>query len=449
MTVERLSAADLLQLRTDVGPVPMNIAALLRLGPGASASTVADTLRSRAPAVARLRHVLVMTPPGLGRPYWREDPTFEIDDHVSSQSCPVADDVDHLLELAANLVTSPLPRDRPLWRAVVVTGPEGGEAVAVVIVLHHVLADGMGGLALLADLVDGAATLKPAEGAHSAGPFVRQLVIDRIGEVVGRVRSLPSTWTRVRRGRTELGPGRVRQAPRCSLNRRTGPRRRLSTTGVALDRVRAVARRQGASVNDVLLVAATGAMQAVLRARGEDLPELVVSVPVSARARPDGRLGNHVGVMPVRVPLVGTPGQRLAEVASRTRAQKAATRGASSGLVGPAFGLLAAMGVFQWCIDRQRLVNAFLTNVAGPPQRLSLAGAPITHVLPVTVTAGNVGVAFAALSYAGELTVTVITDPDVVPELDLLTAALREELEVMEPTRAGTDREGEQLCCPV
>ena len=33
-------------------------------------------------------------------------------------------------------------------------------------------------------------------------------------------------------------------------------------------------------------------------------------------------------------------------------------------------------------------------------------------MVPITVTAGNVGVAFAALSYAGALTVTVITDPE-------------------------------------
>ncbi|WP_421742986.1 WS/DGAT domain-containing protein [Cellulomonas sp.] len=48
--------------------------------------------------------------------------------------------------------------------------------------------------------------------------------------------------------------------------------------------------------------------------------------------------------------------------------------------------------------------------------------------MPITVTAGNVGVAFAALSYAGALTVTVITDPDVVPETDALAADLGSEL---------------------
>jgi diacylglycerol O-acyltransferase len=50
------------------------------------------------------------------------------------------------------------------------------------------------------------------------------------------------------------------------------------------------------------------------------------------------------------------------------------------------------------------------------------------RVVPITITAGNVGVAFAALSYAGRLTVTVIVDPDVVPEVDDVAAALAGEL---------------------
>ncbi len=46
----------------------------------------------------------------------------------------------------------------------------------------------------------------------------------------------------------------------------------------------------------------------------------------------------------------------------------------------------------------------------------------------MTTTAGNVGVSFAALSYAGSLTVVAMTDPEVVPELGLLVTSLRRAL---------------------
>jgi hypothetical protein len=86
------------------------------------------------------------------------------------------------------------------------------------------------------------------------------------------------------------------------------------------------------------------------------------------------------------------------------------------------------VGLFRPLIDRQRLVNSFLTNIRGPAERLTFGGARITAMVPITITAGNVAAAFAVLSYAGTLMTTVIVDPDVVPDVDVLTAALQDEL---------------------
>jgi hypothetical protein len=46
----------------------------------------------------------------------------------------------------------------------------------------------------------------------------------------------------------------------------------------------------------------------------------------------------------------------------------------------------------------------------------------------VAVTPGNVGVTFDVLSYAGQLVVTVVADPDILPDQDVLTGLLAEEL---------------------
>ena len=252
--------------------------------------------------------------------------------------------------------------------------------------------------------------------------------VDRVSEGFRTLRRLPHRVARIRGGWAELGRGRGGWAPRCSLNAATGPRRKVMTVDVGLDGVRAAGRRSGATVNDVLLVAVTGALAELLRERKEFPQELVVSVPVSARSSAtSGHLGNQVGVMPVRVPLVGSFQERLTTVSGVTRVQKMRTRGTSSALIGPLFRILAALRLFRWFVDRQRLVNSFLTNLPGPPGQLVIAGAPITGITPITVTAGNVGVAFAALSYAGTLTVTIIVDPDVVPEVRELAAALHEQ----------------------
>ena len=423
---EQLGSGALITLGSDVGPVPMNVGALLFVaGDGdVDAATVEATFTRRLTSIRRLQQRLATPRRGLGRPYWVDDSDFDVRAHVARVRCPSPGGHDAALAIAVDAVTRPLPRSRPLWRAVVVTGLID-DHTGLVLVLHHVVADGIGGLAVLARLVDGADPAGPAD--DTAAP-PRGRFVDRVSERFRTLRRLPHRVARIRGGWAELGRGRGGWAPRCSLNAATGPRRRVVTVDVGLNGVRAAGRRSGATVNDVLLVAVTGALAELLRERKEFPQELVVSVPVSARSSAtSGHLGNQVGVMPVRVPLVGSFRERLTTVSGVTRVQKMRTRGTSSALIGPLFRILAALRLFRWFVDRQRLVNSFLTNLPGPPGQLVIAGAPITGITPITVTAGNVGVAFAALSYAGTLTVTIIVDPDVVPEVRELAAALHEQ----------------------
>jgi diacylglycerol O-acyltransferase / wax synthase len=431
--VDRISREDLVQLVTDVGPVPMNVGAVLTLSRGLDGATCAALLAERVARIPRLRQRLVTPTWGLGRPYWLDDPAFDAAAHVACLPSTHHRGDDRLLALVAEAVTRPLPRSRPLWRAMVVTDA-ADEAVAVVLVLHHVLADGMGGLAMLARLVDEAEAVPPTPVRPGGGPPATvDLLRDRVHELARWPTAARTLAVRMHRGRRELG-SRARRAPRCSLNAPTGPRRQVCTVQVELEPLHTAGRRYGATVNDLLLVAVAGAMAVVLRSRGEHVRELVISVPVAARqVTASGDLGNRVGVMPVPVPVTGPQHERVTTVAAATRARKTRARGSSSVLVGPAFRLLAAAGVFRWFVNRQRLVNSFLTNMVGPAHRVSLAGSQIVGIAPLTPTEGNVGVAFAALSYGGRLSVSVIVDPDVVPEVAALAAALRGELAMLVP----------------
>ena len=429
---ERIGSGDLVELATDVGPVPMNVGAALILGtdPDTDVDVVLATLARRLASIPRLRQVLVDVPFGLGRPIWVDDPLFEVAAHLEQVHCPSPGDLDDLLDVAADTVVRPFDRSRPLWRAVVVSGLSGDQ-LGVVVAFHHVLADGIGGLAVLAGLVDDPTRPDPPVGPPPRpGPTRRELLGDAVTNHIHAVRRLPHSLTRVWGARTEMGAGRGPLAPRSSLNVATGPRRKVRVVHTDLDRVQRVARANGATVNDVMLAVITGALHTLLARRGEDVPALVVSVPIAARpATTTADLGNRTGVMPVRVPRSRDPlPTRAAHVATLTRTQKSRDRGASMTVVGPAFRAAAALGVFRWMIARQRLVNTFLTNLIGPTQAVTLANLPIRRIVPITITAGNVTVAFAVLSYAGELTVTVITDPDATPDADLLITALHAEL---------------------
>jgi WS/DGAT/MGAT family acyltransferase len=426
-------------LATDVGPAPMHVGAVLVVDAadrGLEPEAVARSVERRVGAVPRLRQVLQPTPFGLGRDVWVDAPGFDAGDHVHVVRCPAPGDEGALLGLAAEVLATPFPADRPRWQATVVHGLADGR-LALVPTFHHVVADGVGGLAVLASLVDGA-TVPDRQPPPAAPPSTAALVRDVARSRAAAVRSLPAAARRTWTALVELLAGGIRLPARCSLNQPGGPRRRLGVVRTDLAAVLAVAHAAGATLNDVVLVAVGDALDALLRRRDEHVTTFVVSVPVSGRRSTDvTELGNQVGVVPVEVPADGPQDQRLAVVSERMRAVRAQPRGASTSVIGPLFGLLARLGIFRWFVEHQRLVHTFVTNVRGPEERLAFLGAEVEQVLPMTATPGNVTVSFAVLSYAGTLALVVVADADACTEDEV--ALLQEGLDEALARLATTD----------
>ena len=191
----------------------MHVGAVLVLGtgPGFNVAEARRLLGERIRAVPRLRQRLRRAPPGCGRPFWADDPAFDLRHHVRQRQCLPPGDERALLEVAAAVTGEPLPRSRPLWSATFVTGLAGG-GTGLVIVMNHVLADGIGGLAVLARLVDEAPALPPANpqaaGFPVPAPGARTLAADAWA---GRARRLthPAGSVRTfRQGLAELGGAR-------------------------------------------------------------------------------------------------------------------------------------------------------------------------------------------------------------------------------------------------
>lgn len=429
--IQRVSGADLMELAAESAGAPRQVAVILILAGPLELPSLRQALAERVQAVPRLRQRLRPTPPGCGRLVWVDDPDFVLDQHVHSQECPVPGDEAALLGVSAAAATGPLPRDRPLWSLTLVDKLSGGRS-GLVLVVHHVLADGVGGLAALAQLVDGASRV-PQRPFPRPAPSRRQLFADATASRLAAVRRVPDGLRLLRAAAGELRIGQVSQPSRCSLNRPTGPYRRLSVARADLATLAETARTVGGTGNDVVLAAAAGALAGLLAHRREAAESFVISVPVSARRRATAaQLGNRVGVIPVSVPAGGEPDQRLAAVVAVMRAaRRAAGRGASASLLGPVFRILARLGVFRWFVDHQRLVTTFVTTVRGPATRESFCQLTISEMIAVSPISGNVTVAFAALSYAGALTVTVIADPQRCPEADLLTAGLQNQLDAL------------------
>ncbi len=437
---DRVSAADLMQFATGNRGAAGHIGAVLVLdaAPGFGVAEARRVLGERIRQVPRLRQRLYRAPPGCGRAYWADYAAFDIDEHVRQVRCPPPGDERALLELAAAQLGEPLPQSRPLWSATFVTGlADGGTGLLVII--DHVLADGIAGLAMLGVLAGQAAGMAQTRAVRFPvpAPGARELAVDawrrrlhRRGTAGPGAPRQARGLRRIREGMTELvGARPPRRRPGTSLNRPVGPRRRLDVVAVDLDAVRDLGHAHGGTVNDVVLAAVAGALRTLLAARGEQLGEVTITVPVAARrAAAAGELGNQIGIMTVTVPAAGGLAARVTRTAGITRERKSRSRGASAALFVPAFLLLARTGLLRWFTNHQRAVQTFVTNLRGPQGPLIFGGATVREIIAIPSTTGNVTVTFAAVSYAGTLRITILSDPGRTPDAPALAAALRREL---------------------
>ena len=233
----------------------------------------------------------------------------------------------------------------------------------------------------------------------------------------------------LRQGLAELGGARPpRRLPATSLNRPTGPRRRLDVVAADLAAVGDLGHAHGGTVNDVILAAIAGALRALLASRGEELDLVTASVPVSARqAATGGQLGNQVGTMPVALPARGDLAARVTRIAAITRERNSSPRhlGGGTGIAVPAAGPHRAAPL----VLQPPAADPHLRHQPARPRRAAhVRRRPVRAVIPIPATTGNVTVTFGVLSYAGTLRITVVSDPSRVPDVAVLTAALRREL---------------------
>jgi WS/DGAT/MGAT family acyltransferase len=391
----------------------------LRPGGDVDVPRIVRELVLRAGHVEALGRRVVWTRAGEGRPVWAPDPSFDPARHVEAATLtPGAD----LADWAANRIVRPLPMDRPLWRAEVVDGLPDGR-FALIVVVHHVAADGLTGVALASSLLDPARDTAPAAVPLRVVPPLpshRDLRRARGTEIltaVRRARPLSGTGPRrlialVHQLRDASADLRTRTSE-TSLPRHVGPTRRLAVVREPLDELRRAGHALGATINDLLLAAVTGGLRRLLSDRGQDVDRLVLRTSVPAAT---GAGHQASGVMLIDLPVAEPdPLRRVAAIHAATARSKQRLY-AGAGDITEAVHLpipLARLGMRWMRRFGGTRVNLFVTDVPGPSAPLWLAGARLLEALPVAPLVQHVGLGVAALSYAGELTVSVHTDGSV------------------------------------
>lgn len=453
MSWKRLSGGDLAMLWPDDLGWPQDIGVLAILdGEGLSHRTAGlpigelqDRIASRLKLLPRFRQRLHRPGFGLGRPYWADDPSFDITRHVRAQDLPKPGDENQLLGVCERLRRRRFDMAHPLWEFWFLNGLPDGR-VGLFIKLHHTVADGAAGVAALAVFLDTSPDQTPPASSDwnpVPAPTRRELIQDnlrghweRLCRVIRALLHPVDLLRRIRMAATEvrriLGEAR---APKTSLNRRIGSRRRLALVHSELDTFKEAAHSVGGTVNDVLLNVVAGGLRDLLAARGESVDDLQPRAIVPIAGGIDAESGNQT-ISGMLVPLpVGDPDthHRLKTIAAETteRKQSPLSYDEAGILNSPIMQRMSAR-----LAGRQRVSNLYVANLPGPPMHLYLGSTRILELFPIVPLVGNTTVGVGALSYAGQFNLTVVADPDACPDLGVFVKGLSATLERLS-TRTG------------
>jgi WS/DGAT/MGAT family acyltransferase len=187
-----------------------------------------------------------------------------------------------------------------------------------------------------------------------------------------------------------------------------------------LDRVKAVGKGLGCSINDVLLACVAGAIGAYLRERGEDPSgkQIRAMVPVNLRPIEEAwKLGNRFGLAPLVLPIgIENPIERVYAVRKRMNDLKGSYQPLLAFAVLAVAGLLikpvqdAVLGLFA------KKTTAVMTNVPGPAKPLKLCGATLKQNMFWVPASGEIGMGVSILTYSGGVQFGLITDAKLCPQ---------------------------------
>lgn len=425
---DRLSALDAAFLDLETAEAPLHVGWTLKLeGPAPSVAALRRHIDARLDALPRFRR-------RVDGAQWVDDAGFDVARHVHGMTLAPPGGPGELRALSGRLLGEPLDLDRPLWRLHRIDGLAGG-GWAIVGQAHHALVDGIAAMQVALLLFDGVeagpSTWTPRR-APGAARVAQAGAAGAATTVAGALRTpLHRLALRdVRAATTSL----ARPAPPTALDRTLTRRREVAFAEAPLDELREAGRRHGATVNDVVLAAASLALGRALARRGDRPQDLKALVPVNTRTGEPGDLGNDISFITVALPVRETdPLTVLRALRDDTRAAKAGGQARPLRALAQAADLLPASGrrLVTRAAARAAAFNVVVSNVPGPPQHLTLLGRRLTAMHPAVPFLHGHALSIGILSYAGRLQAGIYADAEVVPDAIDIARDLEQALDAL------------------
>lgn len=444
---EPMASVDTAWLRMDRPSNLMQIIGVMVFSGRLDAQRFKRTVSRRLLRYPRFRQIAEQNSDGA---WWVDDEDFDIDAHVRQSLLPSPAGKRELEKFVAEMASEPLNPSRPRWDYHLVETADGNSAIVVRI--HHAIADGIALVGVMNSLTDAHAdaaedgvpdsTARPdsGEGVEKGDADLWSTIAEPITDLaLASIRIGGNLWAQYQGLRKDPGTlldyasvaramasevKKLALMPNDSATRfkgKPGTVKRVAwSEPIPLPQVKAVGRVLDCSVNDLLLSAVAGALRGYLQDKGDTAnnTEIRALVPVNLRAS-DGQesLGNHFGLVALELPVgIENPLARL----YATRARMEALKGSYQASV--TYGILGLVGMAPKFLQQQVLdllaskATAVMTNVPGPQQARFLAGVKLRQQMFWVPQSGNIGIGVSILSYDGQVQFGLITDKTIVDD---------------------------------
>ncbi len=385
----------------------------------------------------------------LGQWSWSHDDLLDMEYHVRFSGLPRPGRVRELLELVSRLHGSLLDRHRPLWEFSLIEGLEGNR-FATYSKVHHALMDGVSSI-ILANraLSTDPSTMnmppvwavppldKPDTNGHGGPLALLESLRDITSDLAGVLPAVVRNANTALREQASVLPF---QAPRTIFNVQITGARRFAAQQWDLDRIKAIRKATGATLNDVVLAMCSGALRRYLL-QLDALPDrpLIAMVPVSLRAKQkkSEASGNSVGAILVNLGThLSDPGERFAAIQQSAQVAKRSLAELSPLQILALSGLTMAPLAFAPIPGVVKLTpppfNLIISNVPGAQKPLYWNGAKLQGMYPLSIPYDGQALNITITSYAGALNFGLTGCRRNVPHLQRLLTHLDESLVELE-----------------
>ncbi len=395
-----------------------------------------------------------------GQWFWTEDDQFDIEYHVRHSALPKPGRIRELLELCGRLHSTRLALERPLWEIHVIEGLRDGR-VAMYSKMHHALIDGVSSMRLIQSVLStdpdrrdmaptwsaehdqGRSPRPRGDGEQGSGPGLPVGALRSALAISSEAAGLPAALVRtLSRGVRNETSALSLYAPRTILNKRITGSRRFAAEDWPLERLQAIGKATGTTLNDVVLAMCSGAMRSYLDEL-DALPDssLVAMVPVGLKAKSSQSAsasgGNAVGSVMVKLGTdLADPADRLQGIhhSMVTGKEALSTMTPAQILAMTALGLAPAVLAPMLKLDglTRPPFNLIISNVPGPQEPLYFNGARMQGMYPLSIPIHGMGLNITCTSYAGNLGFGLTGCRRTVPRLQRLLVHLDDEVAALE-----------------